>query len=141
MLEMLYMNGNVDILNVLLEFGLSVNYQKAVSHASLLMRFSVLNKLACVRMLIDQGADVNLRDSVGNNALMYATSAGDIEIIQLLLDNGGSLIRNNLGYGPLDLLRNMQAIAPQTSTHFTEIGNLLLQAGRSTTREEEGEGM
>ncbi len=141
LLELVFKSGSPDILKVLFEFGFSVNDQQAGSHATMLMRFSALNKRACVRMLIDQGADVNLRDAVGNNALMYATSAGDIEIIQLLLDNGASLIRNNAGYGPLDVLGSMQAMLPHTSTRFIEIRNLLLQAGRSAMREEDDQGM
>ena len=41
-----------------------------------------------VQILIDKGADLDLTDSYGMTALMYAASKNNVKIIQLLLENG-----------------------------------------------------
>lgn len=41
--------------------------------------------LAIVKSLLDQGADVNVRDKHGATALLYAAQRGHVEIIQVLL--------------------------------------------------------
>ena len=44
-----------------------------------------------VRKLLDQGADVNAPDSLGETPLMNAAWVGSVEVVLLLLERGASL--------------------------------------------------
>ncbi|WP_186376102.1 ankyrin repeat domain-containing protein, partial [Hyella patelloides] len=51
------------------------------------------------KILIENGADVNVKDNKGRNALFYTNN---IEIIQLLIENGADVnSRDNFGKTPL----------------------------------------
>jgi ankyrin repeat protein len=52
-----------------------------------------LNRGACVRLLLDRGADVRIRD-YGDNAyaLHFAAEAADLEVIKLLVEAGSDVI-------------------------------------------------
>ena len=141
LLELALKLGSPDILKVLIEFGLSVNYQHSVNKSSLLMGYAGAKNQTCARLLIDQGADVNQRDLSGNTVLMYAVAFADVELVRLLLDNGAILVRNSGGYTPLDLSMHLQSNGNPPLTRMLEIGNLLLQSGRTATRHHEEEGM
>ncbi len=44
-----------------------------------------------VRMLVEHGADVNTRATVGMSAIAAASNSGDLEAVKLLLDKGAHL--------------------------------------------------
>lgn len=87
--------------------------------SSLLQSAAWGGKTWLVQMLINHGLDVNHKDEKGENALFYSINAfsGNVETIQLLLDNGahkseltqlhdGKLILRNLLIGnKMDVLR------------------------------------
>ena len=59
------------------------------------------------RFLIDNGADVNAKDSTGNSPLHRAASNGDIYTARLLIDNGADVnTKNDEGKTPLDILES-----------------------------------
>lgn len=53
---------------------------------------------ACVKLLVDKGADLNQTDNEGFNALDYAVGGGDFECASYLINHGASehKIRNGL---------------------------------------------
>lgn len=51
----------------------------------------------CVAFLLERGAEVDLRDSDGRTALIYATRCGDLETVQLLV-NAGAFIKMRDGF-------------------------------------------
>ena len=58
-----------------------------------------------VQLLLDNGADPNIRDHEGENALIIAVYEGDTEMVQLLLNKGADPnIRDNDGCTPLIIL-------------------------------------
>eukprot|EP00899_Mesostigma_viride_P003715 jgi/Mesvir1/13344/Mv24003-RA.1 len=58
--------------------------------------------LAVVRLLVEDGADVNAEDKEGSTALMAAARTGHVESFWLLLENGAHVnARNKHGSSPL----------------------------------------
>src|SRR5262249_40102272 len=51
------------------------------------------NRAACVRLLLDRGADVRIRDH-GDNAyaLHFASDAADLDIVKLLIEAGSDVV-------------------------------------------------
>ncbi len=60
-------------------------------------------KTAEVKALLDQGANVNARDSLGFTALMFAAKSGNTSTVKLLLENGADVNAKSrmLGYTAL----------------------------------------
>jgi len=77
-------------------------------------------KVEAARSLIDQGADVNAVDAVGNPALLTATRPYNTEMVQLLVDSGAEAnTAGALGDTPL-------LVAARTG--LTDIVRILLEA-------------
>uniref|UniRef100_A0A1S4GZ44 Ankyrin n=1 Tax=Anopheles gambiae TaxID=7165 RepID=A0A1S4GZ44_ANOGA len=56
------------------------------------------------KILLEQGAKVQLRDAHGNSALHYAVECGCVKTVRLLLRHGASVgVRNSLGQSPLEI--------------------------------------
>ena len=88
-------NGDVRKLGDALDHGYSPKARDAVGNTPL-MHATVYGNLSCVRLLIEQGAEVNARNAAGATALMRA--AFDHEKIRLLADHGADVnARSALG--------------------------------------------
>ena len=87
------------------ESSLTVNARDK-SDWSFLHYAAQYNALEIGQILIDRGADVNAKDTFGNNVLWRATfaSQGKGDFIKLLLRNGANkYAKNNSGVSPADL--------------------------------------
>ena len=63
--------------------------------------------LAVVRLLVEQGADVNSAPSHGTSPLHFAALQGHAEIVSCLLSGGASLTaRDHNGQLPMDMAAN-----------------------------------
>jgi ankyrin repeat protein len=59
-----------------------------------------------VRLLLDHGANLSLRNQFGGTALHDAALGGSVEVINLLLDRGANpQLRDNSGHTALDLAK------------------------------------
>jgi ankyrin repeat protein len=68
-----------------------------------------------VKLLLDAGADVHATRANGDTALHVAAAAGNLPVIQMLVDHGAKLdARNNGGFTPLDSAMGRQAPMPAT---------------------------
>jgi ankyrin repeat protein len=79
------------------------------------------NNFAITKMLLDNGAAVDLKEIYGNTALFKAvfSSRGNGDIIKLLLDHGADRnLKNNYGVSPYDLAH---LIANYPVAQFLEI--------------------
>jgi ankyrin repeat protein len=56
------------------------------------IRGDVESVLANLKLLIDAGADVNMRDCCGETALCVAISHGSVEVVEFLLDKGAAIV-------------------------------------------------
>jgi ankyrin repeat protein len=72
-------------------------------------------EIAAVRKLLDNGVDMNWKNTFGDTALIYASVHGHVEIIKLLLDRGaqidtrdnieGTALMNACFHGKIDCVR------------------------------------
>ena len=75
-----------DIINYLLENNADVNLKEELTGFTPLM--ASLNNIAIVELLIEKGADIEAKDDDGINALVYASTYNDEEMVKFLLEKG-----------------------------------------------------
>jgi uncharacterized protein len=69
-----------------------------------LMWASGYGKNDAVTLLLNAGADANIQDDRGQNALMMATSAGYVDVVTQLLNHGAQPeLKDNSGKSAFDL--------------------------------------
>lgn len=89
-LKPLYMairNKRNDVAKFLIDNGADIKAKTNENRATLYQAST--KELA--KLLIDGGADINAKDISGHTALFYATSRGNIDLMQFLIDNGAKL--------------------------------------------------
>ena len=75
-----------DIINYLLENNADVNLKEELTGFTPLM--ASLNNIAIAELLIEKGADIEAKDDDGINALVYASTYNDEEMVKFLLEKG-----------------------------------------------------
>lgn len=102
---------NNEIVKLLLKYPLDINAKGLDDYTALLYAIGKRDKNV-VKILIDNGADVNIPDKYGKTPLMEATDMfdGDDTIIKLILEKGADPFqKNNFGvsvYRLLEMPRN-----------------------------------
>ena len=90
-------SGNLQIFEALYSAGATniqydtKNQYDANIGETFLMCAVFAENLNVVKILLDAGLDVNIRDKYGKTALMWAAYVGNLEITRLLLDAGGDM--------------------------------------------------
>jgi hypothetical protein len=94
---------DIPIIRLLIEYGAHINYQSPSTGQSALMVAASVTNSAYPLFLLENGADVNLKDSNGRTALMYAASKSTQPICAILLENGAKFDDvDAVGLGPID---------------------------------------
>jgi len=83
--------GNVEVVQLLLDQGTDVNERSGSGQESALHAASFQGKLEVAKLLINYGADVNFRDKFGWTPLFFASYSGHRDIAELLLDYGADV--------------------------------------------------
>ena len=77
---------------------MDIIYAKDADGHSALIESSSRGYLEQVQLLLDKGADVNIRDKDGNTALIHASSKGHLAIVKLLIEKVADInAKNNDG--------------------------------------------
>lgn len=85
-------DGNIPGVELLISTGVNVNYDGVLGNAA------NAGQLAIARLLLDAGADVNLKDARGDTALMRASLKGHVDLCELFLDAGADMeVRDMFG--------------------------------------------
>ena len=67
-----------------------------------LFNASLYGNLETVKILLEQGADVDLQSNDGNTALIYASRDGNLETVKFLLEQGADInLQSNDGWTAL----------------------------------------
>ena len=97
--------GDLEMIQVLLDYGVNVNAQTDLGPTPLLVASWSFNRtdLKVVRLLLDRGADPNMQLRGGETPLHRASRDGKIEMARLLIDRGASVaLKDAVGKTPLD---------------------------------------
>lgn len=89
----------IEITNLLLGKGADSNI---VNDFGFPLLFAVRDNFTeMIKLLLDRGADVNLKSKSGNTALIEACSQGSVKITKYLIENGAKINdNNNIGHTP-----------------------------------------
>jgi Ankyrin repeats (3 copies)/Ankyrin repeat len=102
--------GDLEMVQVLLEFGVDVNAQNSNLLTPLIFASTGYgDHLRVARLLIEQGADPNSRDWRGFTPLHHALERSRIEMACILIEHGASVeVKDNNGRTPLDIASEEQ---------------------------------
>jgi len=143
--------GNLTVLQKHINAGTDVNFlSPPISGYTPLMVASLNGRELAVKLLIDNGADVNIKSENGSTALHEATRRGREKIVKLLIDNGANVNGANVntvdeyGRSPLSLavILNYKRIAELLVSNGADLeskdlsGNtLLINSSYSATKD------
>ena len=102
--------NNLDRVKELLDSGLDVNTKIDEKHIPILIKAVEKNNYGIVKLLIERGADINLKDDGDWNALSVAYLNGFNDIQELLLEETGRLLDDDLR-DLYDTIRNLRGMA------------------------------
>jgi peptidoglycan/LPS O-acetylase OafA/YrhL len=95
--------GDIEAINQHIKAGSDLNAIEPTGGSTALITVSVFGKTEIAKLLIDNGADLNLQNNEGSTALLSAAFFGNVEIVEYLIANGANQqIKNNSGSTPLD---------------------------------------
>jgi hypothetical protein len=97
--------GDLEMVQVLLDYGIDVNVQNGFGSSPLAFAtYGQFKDRRFVRLLLDRGADPNVRRQDGTTPLHRASQNGTIEIARLLVEHGARVeVLDDKGRTPLDV--------------------------------------
>lgn len=97
------LNNDIEAVKQHIENGTDLNQKDPMSGATPLITAASFNKPEIVKLLIDAGADLEVKSGDGGTALHSSTFFCNVEITKMLLDaKADKTVRNNFGATPLD---------------------------------------
>lgn len=84
-------HGHCDIIAVLLQLGSDTSWKDKRGNMAMHYGAAFGRYLQAVQFLIQHGVDLLAKNEAGFTALSIATSYGEVDIMQLLLDNGAHI--------------------------------------------------
>ncbi|XP_073682713.1 fibronectin type 3 and ankyrin repeat domains protein 1-like [Garra rufa] len=126
--------GHLPVITYMIQDGCEVDAMDKVSLWTPLMRVSAISGNAAVAsILLQSGADVNVRDKAGKTPLMVAVLNNHVELVKLLLDSGADHhMKNEYGAGAADMAKafGRQSIIKLLDNISLEDSNRLTSAGQ-----------
>lgn len=95
-------SGKVEVVKFLLDKGVAVNAKRTNDGWTPLMLATFFGFDKVVNLLLDAGADVNLKNNYGETALIHASFRGQDDVARILIAHGADLSpKNDKGYDAL----------------------------------------
>jgi uncharacterized protein len=116
--------GSIDVVKVLLERGADVNGWDGLHEASPIIMALVRNNMPALRLLLEAGADPNVRSREGEGPLRWAADEGNLEMAQLFLKYGAAKTIDEYGG-----FRALTALGMAVARMDVPMIELLLAAG------------
>jgi ankyrin repeat protein len=103
---------------------------------------SIHNHVLILKLLIDNGSNVNLKDKIGMTSLHLTSLGGHKEAAKILIDSGALLNTINIhGETPLDTaLKDFKIDSQKAKSNKKELADLLRKQGGKTGEELKAEG-
>ena len=121
--------GDLIVVKNCLKYGADVGLQTSEHGFTALIQASVEGHMAVVSVLLEAGADMEIRDEHCSTALIYAAHYGHTPIVELLLEAGADKeAKNDRGY---------TALISSSEEGHTDVVELILEAGADTEAENE----
>ena len=105
-LDMAIDQGHAEVVRLLLQHWMAIYGADGqdVRGRTTLMYAAYAGDLEMARLMLENGAPVNVQTDVGTTALMFAAAYGYIEMVRFLVENGADIhIQNGYGYTALSL--------------------------------------
>ncbi|XP_071478636.1 uncharacterized protein [Diadema antillarum] len=119
-------SGNQDVVRDML--AADPTLVKAKRHGAGAIHYAASRSEVALKMLIEAGADTNMKDKKGSAPLHYATEADESECIRLLLDNQAEVNATNH--------RKVTSLHVTATNGYDEVARILLQAGADVNAQE-----
>nr|XP_056706081.1 fibronectin type 3 and ankyrin repeat domains protein 1 [Euleptes europaea] len=105
--------GHFDVVQWMIEDGCKVDVKDIGLEWTPLMRVcAVSGKSDVAALLIEAGANVNLKDKDGKTPLMVAALNNHEELVQVLLEKGADItVKNEYGKGALEMARSLNRMS------------------------------
>lgn len=87
--------GDMETVKYLMDIGVNVNTKSKNGGLTALMAATMNSNKKIMGLLLERGADVNVKTEDGYTALMMASNQGDIDIVKLLLNKGADVHANS----------------------------------------------
>jgi ankyrin repeat protein len=98
------LQGNLNALRIYIAHGAQINKINRLNMTLLMttLKFGTTNQIeTCTELIKHDKIDVNIKDTKGNTALMYATKFGKIMIVELIKHGADVNAKNIYGYTAL----------------------------------------
>lgn len=123
-------NGYMDVAKHLLDNGCDINARSRLRETPLIIASGVCGNKAMVEFLLRSGADINLGDRQGRQALHHG---GDRDIVEALLLNGRAAIESRDLYGLTPLLYVCSSENPHSNM---DVARKLIEMGACVNAQE-----
>lgn len=124
-------NGNAEILELLLEAGNDPNMKVSVTGDTPLMLAARTGSIPAVTVLLDHGADINARESWGQTTpLMWAVAENHADVARLLIERGADIEARSV-FVPPDTGRGFEGGLPRPRRD-EEVGPVIFASGEFT---------
>lgn len=131
------MADDLGAIKKLLNEGVDPNSRRESDNRLPLMHATLHGKAKVVELLIDNGADVNGSDIVGNTCLMTAAFLGAVDTVQALISGGADLFhRNVIGEDVIDSVAVNWRMTNYYANEIYQLGVIRedVEAGRDKVR-------